>query len=293
MVVTTSTMQYIFQAPKRHDTLGSRFGRKVLVCMSLFAGCVLIQSSALGAASDDIVSSALSRSFQCPEDYASFEAKQTALQQFIQEYTKNFPNNNLRDMLLFRYRLLVAHSCVQTLNSMLADVSPLSEMLSMQNGNYGPRTEEFDPKTKIWTVHFRKDGEPPALANEELIFNFYGWKPATSTKNIAEAFVNRRDDVRIVGSFEAPDDVTKAPAYFIFSEAIDPGQPEAYIYISKISSVGGGAYTVTFSKKISGANSEEKGKAWFVSEEGQSISRAIAHVGVDPHWEEHFAQTTK
>jgi hypothetical protein len=242
---------------------------------------------------EDEATSALSRSFRCPEDYPSDEAKRAAVKGFMQAYAATFPNNNVRDMLLFRYRLLVAHSCVQTLKSMLADVSPLSEMLSMEKRDYGPRTEEFDPETKVWTVHFRRDGDPPAFAEEELIFNFYGWKPATSPEAIAQRFINRRDNLRILGKYAAPDDVTKATAYFIVSETLYPGEPDGYVNISKISSVGTGAYTVTFSKKISGTNVEEKGKAWFLSEEGQTISRAIDHVGVDPLWEEHFSHSQK
>jgi hypothetical protein len=87
--------------------------------------------------------------FPCPEEYSSTQAKQAALQDFIRQYSIAFPDNNIRDMMLFRYRLLVAHSCIQTLKSMLSDVSPLSEMLLLRNRDYGPRSEEFDPETRV------------------------------------------------------------------------------------------------------------------------------------------------
>ena len=232
--------------------------------------------------------SALSRSFQCPESYSSDEKKNAALREFMQAYTAAFPNNNVRDLMLFRYRLLVAHTCTQTLKSMLASVSPVSEMLSIQGSNYGPRTEEFNPKTRVWTVRFRADGEPLATTEKELIFNFYGWGSGPTAKAIAEAFVSRRDNVHVLGNFEAPDDITKAPAYFIVSETLYPGESDGYVNISKVSSVGDGAYTVTFSKKISGTNVEQSGRAWFLGEEGQGISRAISHVGVDPGWQQYL-----
>jgi hypothetical protein len=244
----------------------------------------------------DASNSDLSSSFRCPEDYPSSEAKQAALKEFMRAYAAKFPDNNVRDLMVYRYRLLVAHSCIQALQSMLADVSPFSEMLSLQNRDYGPKTEEFDPATKVWTIYFRKDGEPPALSDQGLIFNFYGWKPATSPEAIAQAFVSRRDNVQILGKFQAPDDVTKAPAYFIVSETVYPGQTFGYVNISKITSVGSGAYTVTFSKKIAGstsADAAEKGKAWFLSDEGQKISHAIDRVGVDTAWEEYLSKAPR
>ena len=244
----------------------------------------------------DDVASPLFASFRCPEEFKSNEAKQAALREFMQAYAGRFPNNNIRDMMLFRYRLLVAHSCVQTLKSMLMDVSPVSEMLRVEDRDFGPRTEEFDRETKVWTVWFRKDGEPPALSDEDLIFNFYGWKPATSPEAIAKAFISPRENLHILGKFEAPDDITKAPAYFIVSETLYPQETYGYVNISKISSVGSGAYTVTLAKKFTGtstANIEEKGRVWLISEEGKAITRVVDHVGIDPTWEQHLAQAHK
>ena len=162
-------------------------------------------------------------------------------------------------------------------------------MVSIQNRDYGPRTEAFDPETRVWTVYFRRDGEPAATSEEELIFNFYGWEPAISPSSVAKAFVNRRDNVQILGKFEAPDELTKAPAYFIVSEHLYAADREAYINISKISSVGTGAYTVTFSKKITGPQLDEECKAWYLSPEGKAISRAVSHVGVDSTWQEYLS----
>ena len=235
-------------------------------------------------------------SFQCPEALTSNEAKQAALREFIRAYAGQFPNNNVRDMTLFRYRLLVAHSCIQTLKSMLAAIDPLSEMLRIEDRDFGPETEEFNPKTKVWTVWFRKNGEPPGLSDEDLILNFYGWKPPTSAEVIAKAFINPRENLHILVKFTAPDDITREPAYFIVSETLYPGETHGYVNISKITSVGSGTYTVTFAKKIAGtstANIEERGRAWLISAEGEAISQAVGHVGVNPQWEQHFAQAHK
>jgi hypothetical protein len=179
---------------------------------------------------------------------------------------------------------------------MLMHVSPESEMLRVKDRNFGPRTEEFDRETKVWTVWYRKDGETPALSEEDLIFNFYGWKPASSPEAVADAFTSPRENLLILGQFEAPDDITKAPAYFIVSETLYPGETYGYVNISKISSVGSGAYTVTFAKKITGtstANIAEKGRVWFISEEGTAIFDVVGHVGIDPKWEQYLTQARK
>ena len=241
-------------------------------------------------------SAALSASFHCPEELTSNDARQAALHTFIQSYTAQFPNNNVRDMMIFRYRLLVEHSCIQTLKSMLADVSPISEMLRLEDHDFGPKTEEFDPRARVWTVYFRKDGEPASLSDEDLIFNFYGWNPSTSPEGIAQALLKPRENLNIIWKFEAPDDLTKTPAYFFISETQYPGETFAYVNITKISSAGGGAYAVTLDKKItdtSFADIDKKCKAWLISEEGKASTTELGHIGADPAWEQHFAQTAK
>jgi hypothetical protein len=234
----------------------------------------------------------LSSSFRCPEEYSSDEAKQAAVQEFMKAYAARFPNNNVRDMMLSRYRLLVAHSCNQTLNFMLTDVAPLSEMLRFQTQDFGPKTEEYDSDTKVWSVWFRKNGQPPARSEADVIFNFYGW-PGSSPETIARAFLRPRQDLRIIGKFEAPDDVTKKPAIFVVSETLYPNETYGYVNLSKITSFGSGTYTVTFAKKLTGdstAEIERKGVAWFLSEEGKATFDTIGHVGVDRAWEQYFAQ---
>ena len=195
--------------------------------------------------------------------------------------------------MIFRYRLLVEHSCIQTLKSMLADVSPISEMLRLEDHDFGTKTEEFDPHPKVWTVYFRKDGEPSSLSDEDLIFNFYGWNPSTSPEGIAQALLKPRENLNIIWKFEAPDDLTKAPAYFFISETQYPGEMFGYVNITKISSTGGGAYAVTLDKKITGTSVvdiDKKCKAWLISEEGKASTTELGHVGVDPTWEQHFAK---
>lgn len=233
----------------------------------------------------------LARSFRCPEDYASIEAKQAALRDFLQGYAAKFPNNTARDAMLYRYRLLIAHSCSQTLQFMVTHVSPVTEMLRFQNRDYGPKTEEFDPTTKIWTVYYVENGDRPDLAEEELIFNFYGWEPPKSPESIADAFINRSDNVRSLWKFKAPDDLTKALGYFFLSETTYLEQLYAYANISKITSAGRSAYSVTFSKKISGtsaADVDHKVRSWVLSEECRVTTIAIGRVGVDASWQEHL-----
>jgi len=270
------------------------FARNTFCHAALLVGIALapVAFAALPPQDSQDREAALSKSFRCPEEYLSDTAKKSALHDFMQNYAAQFPNNNVRDMMLFRYRLLVAHSCIQTLNSMLTGVAPVSEMLRFQNQDFGPKTEEYNSKTNVWTVWFRKDGQPAQLSQEDLILNFYGW-PGPSPEIVARAFVRPRQDLHVIGQFEAPDDLTKAPAYFIVSQTLYPDETYGYVNISKISSVGNGTYTVTLAKRITGgstADIERKGMAWFVSDEGKAAIHTVGDVGVDGSWQRYFEQ---
>ncbi len=234
--------------------------------------------------------------FRCPEELKSSGSQKASLQEFIKSYTSRLPNYSTRDLMVVRYKLLVAHSCTQTLNSMLFAVSPLSVMLRLVGRNFGPSTEEFDPATKVWTVRYTKDGKSSETSDEDLIFNFYGWRPPTWAEAIAQAFI-RQTDIRIRYKFEAPDDITKARAFFIYFEMLPPaGESNGSVGITKICSVGAGAYAVTLLKKIGGDSAARIDKEvghWLLSEDGKAIVAAVARVGVEPAWEEHFAETHK
>jgi hypothetical protein len=279
------------------DWVITSFALKIFCHAALLAGIALapVALVALPPADSQDSEAALSKSFRCPEEYPSDRAKESALHEFMQNYTARFPNNTIRDMMLFRYRLLVEHSCIQTLNSMLTDVAPLSEMLRFQNQDFGPKTEKYNPETNAWTVWFRKDGQPAQLSEADLIINFYGW-PGPSPDIVAKAFVPPRQDIHVIGQFEAPDELTKEPAYFIVSQTLYPDETYGYVNISKITSVGNGTYTVTLTKKITGSSTpdiERKGKAWSLSDEGKAASRNLGNVGVDRSWQEYFEQEKK
>ena len=158
-------------------------------------------------------------------------------------------------------------------------------MLRFQNQDFGPRTEEYNPKTKVWSVWFRKDGQPPEFSESDLIFNFYGW-PGPTPEKIAQAFLQPRENMHIIWKFSAPDDVTKMPAFFVLSETLYPGETFGYVNISKITSVGTGAYTVTLTKKIQGASTpeiEQNVKNWFQSPEGKAQQARLAGSVRTPH----------
>ena len=171
-------------------------------------------------------------------------------------------------------------------------VSPSTSTLLFQGHIYGPAFEQFDPKTSVWTVRFRSDGVDRAhaagTALNEILFNFYGWNPAIDPKDIAQTYVAPRSGTRILGKFRAPDAVTRQPAYFVVSETVYPGEPDAFVNIIEITSSSFGAYAVTFSHFVPGENAEQRGKDWFLSAEGQAIAAAIDHFSVDPSWVRHF-----
>jgi len=180
--------------------------------------------------------------------------------------------------------------------STLTRVSPAVPMLRFYDRDFGPRTEEFDSKTNVWTVWFRGKGAYPERSEENLIFNFYARGPGTSVESIAAAILTPRDNLKIIDHFKASDDAAKVPIYFILSEPVYPEQKYGFANISKISSAGSGLYILTLTKKFTGSKTAEidgKIQAWLAGDEAKAMGRELSHVGVDPSWEEYFSQVKK
>jgi hypothetical protein len=169
---------------------------------------------------------------------------------------------------------------------------PSTKSFPFLNHNYGPKSEEFNPKTQVWTVRFRSDGtdHPHATSTppDELLINFYGWNPATDPRDYADRFVAPRPNLKLLGKFQAADPVTQATAFFIVSETVYPGEPDAFLDVTKITSIEGGAYAITFQHFVPGDNAEQRGKDWYLSPEGQAAASAAGKIAVDPSWRQHL-----
>ena len=253
----------------------------------LFVSVFVLPSSRI--LSQEGASSNIAKSFRCPETYTSDGERNNAYRSFVSRYSEANPDSNVRDLMIFRYRLLVTHSCTQTLKQMLANVSPTTELLRFQDEEYGPETREYDKSTKVWTAFFRHNGEPTRSSDADLIFNFYGWTPARSAESVAQAFVRDRGGIQILGSFQAPDGSTGQPAFFVVSEAIYPDEKDSYLNMSKIASLGATSYTVTFARKFEGSSATDaaqKGKLWFLSAEGKQTFLELGKIGLGPGWKE-------
>ena len=230
----------------------------------------------------------LSTTFRCPENDPSPEASRADLNEFIHTYAAQFPNKTVGNLMAYRYQLLVSHSCAKTLQFMLEHVSSMESMVRFNSRDFGPRDEEFDPGSRVWTEYF----DASANGDDSLIFNFYGWEPPSSPESVAEAYIAPRKGLKIIWKFQAPDDVTKAPAFFIVSETDRSEKGYGYVNLSKITSAGTSAYTVTYTKKFpcKGAdNLDTKVKAWLLSDESKAISSELGRVGVDSGWKEYLA----
>ena len=194
------------------------------------------------------------------------------------------------DLAVYRYQLLVGHSCTKALQFMLGHISPTAAMVRFNNRDYGPKEEEFDPTTRVWTAYF----DASANGDDGLIFNFYGWDPPSSPESIAQAYIAPRKGLKVVWKFQAPDDVTKAPAFFIVSETDRSEKGYGYANLSKIASAQTGAYTVTYTKKFpcKGADDlDTKVRAWLLSDESRAISSELGRVGVNDEWREHLTKS--
>jgi hypothetical protein len=231
----------------------------------------------------------ISESFRCPETLSSTSEKEAALRKFMETYQRLHPEKTVRDLMVDRYRLLVSHSCRQTLEHMTSHITPTTEILRFDGHDFGLDTTEFDSKTHVWTVYFDSVGPPNQEHSDELILNFYSWKPASAPADVAAAFVAPRENMQIIWKFAAPDDVTKELSYFVVLLNTPPGKSYGYLNVTKIGPVAGSAFAATYARKLTGDKPEEissKARTWLLSEQGKSVFKDIGRVGVEGEWHE-------
>jgi hypothetical protein len=264
---------------------------KALIVFAILMGFVLTAGGQnAGSTSAGQKDNGLSTNFRCPESDPSPEESRAELNEFVHTYAAQFPDKTVGNLMAYRYQLLVSHSCTKTLQFMLGHISSMEAMVRFNGRDFGPKDEEFDPGTRVWTEYF--DGS--ANGDDSLIFNFYGWEPPSSPESVAETFIAPRQGLKIIWKFQAPDDVTKAPAFFIVSETDRSEKGYGYVNLSKITSAGTSAYTVTYTKKFPCKNADSldaKVKVWLLSDESKAIRSELGRVGADSGWKEYLTHT--
>lgn len=246
----------------------------------------------------------LTRSFVCPEDYQSPQAREDALITFIDDYSEEHPNATLQDIYTYRHTTLVSHSCNKTLANLLQNISPDDLKLYFVGKDFGPQNLQFTNDTNVWSSYYTLGEQGLANPDEEIILNFYLHDVWTSKKftaqsvaqNIADSF-SQYSNSTLINKFTAPDDITKKPAYFIISDTIHPDQNYAYVYIMKISSIENDVFSVAYSKKFNddASNLQSNINNWLTQDLGSSegASSGIANIGVNANWLDYFANKSR
>jgi len=170
-------------------------------------------------------------------------------------------------------------------------VRSTTKALQFNHQTFTKNEEDFDPDTKVWSVFFDLKGAPPGTGEQGVIFNFYGWDPPVSPESIAEAYVDKNPTIL---KFQAPDDVTKATAYFIYSENFHVDKHYGYANITKISSIGTSTYAVSYGRRIQGQDETEIDKnikAWLLTDDAKGVEKSIGQIAIDKDWQQHFAKS--
>ncbi len=160
--------------------------------------------------------------------------------------------------------------------------------INAPGGRLTRRETEFNPKTGVWSVFFDPEDSAPEAGDTGLILNFYGWNPASSAQEVAQRFVNRYGS-EVIFKFQAPDPDTKKPAYFLFFKDFRIEKGYGYADITKVAEVDGGAYAITFSRRLRGKNKEEIAnaiRAWLLTPEGKAAESAVSNMTADASWRE-------
>ncbi len=240
-------------------------------------------------------------SFKCPESYTIAQDQLDSVAKFISDYSKIYPNATVGEMNTYRYHLLVSHSCTRTLENMLQNIAPITQMLRFEGKDFGPQMTNFTKSTGVWSSFFVMNNQNSDNPDEELIFNFYLkniWKTGMiSSEEVAQVVANsygQSNTSEVIYKFTAPDTITKNPDFFIFSDIIYPDQGYGYLYITKISSLQDSVFSVTYSKKFTGASTDLIKKDitdWLAQDLklDNGYTKEIGNIEVDPSWLEYFA----
>jgi hypothetical protein len=154
---------------------------------------------------------------------------------------------------------------------------------------FSRREHEFDPATKVWTVYFDPENGPPGSGSDGMILNFYGWDHSIDPQAIAQEWVRHAGEKQVIFKFQAPDDVTHQPAFFIVAEAMHLDRGYGYLDISKITSAGNGTYAVTYDRRFTGKDVDaidKTMKEWLLTPEAHAVQKSIGTLSVDADWQQ-------
>ncbi|MFH1182740.1 MAG: hypothetical protein V1690_00565 [Candidatus Moraniibacteriota bacterium] len=201
--------------------------------------------------------------FTCPGEYDSSEQYVNELFQFISE------NKDLSTEELMRKRqdLLIANGCEWALFNMHSE-GVMDSKIEFAGEEFSPPTRNVYEETGVRSVFYPLSGQKAGEADEEIVFNFYlqgiwGKKLFTS-RDVANVIADSEgvNNTHIIYKFEAPDEISKKPAFFFFT-SYTPDKNTGYINMTKITQIGDDVYSITFSKKILDTEMEQNFEDWF------------------------------
>lgn len=174
-------------------------------------------------------------------------------------------------------------------NKLKESIKPDDKVVRFMDKNFGSQAVVFNTDTNVWSVYFTLNGQNPANPDEQIILNFYlsdVWKDGSvAPEIISQRLVNGNKN--IVGiPFIAPDPVTKKSAHFVFLSI--PQEDYGYLHMMKIASMNDCAFSVVYSKRITGIGDvlQKNIHQWLFDDLKSSIgaSTGIGNMGVDILW---------
>jgi len=183
-------------------------------------------------------------------------------------------------------------------DKLINKITPDDQNLYFAGKNFGSQHVEYTNDTGVWNSYYALNGQGIDNPDEELMLNFYlkgVWTNELFTAQsvaqlIADSYIGN-PDAKVIKQFNALDDITKLPNYFIVSNTIYDGY--AYVYMMKISSFENNVFSAIYSKKFAGdnINLENDINNWIINDVKLpgGVSRSIADIGVDSSWLDYFA----
>jgi len=190
--------------------------------------------------------------------------------------------------------VLAAQTVDSSARANVVDATLLTITPQMQSLVFAGRTftrvdAYYDAQTKVWSVIFVDDPAHPESYANQIILNFYNWKPSATPELVANQLSAERAGHANIFLFKAPERPGGAMTYNLVT--VQHGRND-FVYCMSVQSWESSVVNINFGHRIGSAVDVDalrnSAKSWLASDEGRSFINDLKSLRVGAGWAEHL-----
>jgi hypothetical protein len=168
---------------------------------------------------------------------------------------------------------------------------PSKSPIRFVGNNYDFSEGDFDCQTRVGYVYYTLNGSTSDNPDGQIFIDYYFQGVYNDNPFTAEDVANNTSNGNFVveSRFEAPDPISKKPAYFLVASSVDQDGINGRVTIMKFADIGEDVYSAVFSKRINskGMDSYEAVEKW-LADKVKTYGDALGNIGPDDSWLNYF-----